>query len=186
MTTVVYFTRKNSIYNKLDCDCYDIERNALTTISQEPAIYHPPCRMWGKLRKLAKGNVQEKSLALWALKRVRMYGGILEHPSGSNLFGRYCIMPGKGYDNWGGFSIAVSLHQFGFPALKKTYLYVVGCKIKDLPKLPLNFDAITRNVCNSRSKNGLKEVSKTMRESTPEKMAKWLIEVINIIKLNNK
>jgi hypothetical protein len=138
--------------------------------------------MWGKLKKLAKGSMEEKELAIWALNRVRMYGGILVHPSGSNLFGRYCIMPGKGYDKYGGFSIAIDLHQFGYPALKKTYLYINGCDMKDLPRLPLNLNAITHNVCNSRYKNGLKEVSKSLRESTPKHLAVWLIECINIIK----
>lgn len=186
MRTEVYFTRKKSIYLSLGCDCWDIERDARLTTSREPAIYHPPCRMWGKLAKLAKGSFEEKKLAIWAMVRVQFYGGVLEHPSGSRLFIDHLIAPGKGYDEYGGFSIAIDLHQFGYPALKKTYLYIKGCSMSDLPSLPLNFDAITHNVCNSRSRNGLKEISKSIRESTPENLAKWLIEVINIIKLNNK
>lgn len=184
MKAEIYFTRKKSNYLKFDCDCYDIKRNALTTVSTGPAIYHPPCRMWGKLKTLAKGNIQEKELALWALNRVRLYGGILEHPAGSELFLKHIVMPGKGYDEFGGFSVATDLHQFGYPALKKTYLYVVGMSIRDMPAMPMNFDAVTHNVCNSRARNGLKEVSKSMRETTPENMCKYLIECLSVIKHN--
>ena len=70
----VLFTKKDSIYKKLNCDCYDIQRNALTYKENEPIIAHPPCRTWGNYSHKALGNKKEKQLSLWALRLVRRNG----------------------------------------------------------------------------------------------------------------
>lgn len=50
----VLFTQVKSTYLNLGCDCYDIHRNALSIKSKCPAIYHPPCRAWSRMRTFAK------------------------------------------------------------------------------------------------------------------------------------
>jgi hypothetical protein len=82
----VLFARKDSIYKSFpDCDVYDIERDALTWPGGMPCIAHPPCRLWGKLRHFSTAPQSEKALGHWAIKQVRQWGGIAEHPASSGL-----------------------------------------------------------------------------------------------------
>jgi len=200
----VYFTCKRSNYAKLtNCgrltsyvcvtpssinmfDYWNEFRNALKTKSKRAAIYHPPCKNWSILRGLSNVTPVQRWLAIWSLIRVRRYGGILEHPEKSLLFKKYIKLPGQGIDEFGGFSIATDLHSFGFPAKKKTWLYIVGCTPRELPPLPMNFNAITHVVGTTNKKSDLKELSKSTREKTPIAMCLWLAEVIRIIEYNQQ
>jgi hypothetical protein len=164
MKTVVLFTKENSIYNRLGCDCYDKERNALTYTGQRPVIAHPPCRAWGKLKGQAKPEPGEKNLAVWALQQVNQKGGCLEHPKASDLF--------KNYDISHGILYPIQQKDFGHPARKDTYIYIVGLDIRDIPPPDIRLGLPDGKVEN-QSKGG--------RESTPERMATWLIEIIRRI-----
>lgn len=173
MITALY-VRSNSIYSQLGIDCYDEERNALTYPGASPVICHPPCRLWSRLHCFSTAPVQEKLLAAHAVTMVRKYGGILEHPSGSHLFNLIQWLPGENRDNYGGYLISINQHWFGHKAQKKTLLYIVGIPLKDLPQIPLNFNAVQFKISGSRS--NIKETSKVEREETPVALAKWLIE----------
>lgn len=164
--------------------CYSEKDNALNFYKSIPAIYHPPCRSWSRLRGLATRIPVDHWLALWSLIRVRRYGGILEHPAGSLLFNKYIIKPGAGVDQWGGFSLCVDLHWFGFPAVKRTYLYFVGCSVAQLPVCPISFDAVTHVVGTTNKKSDLKELSKKQRSLTPVSMCEWLLKCLEVIKSN--
>lgn len=68
----VLFARSDSIYKSLsDCDVWDIERDARHWPGGCPVVAHPPCRGWGRLRKLAKPTEGERELAIWAVEQVR-------------------------------------------------------------------------------------------------------------------
>lgn len=170
----VLFTMNNSIYDQLGCNTYNKERNALTWEGGKPAIYHPPCRAWGKLKHFAKPTPGEKELALWSIANIRKWGGILEHPWGSDLFRTILPRPGT-IDEFGGSTIVIDQRWFGHQVQKRTGIYIVGIKPKDIPKTPLNFDLITHTL--GGSKPGYKEISKKARSATPIKLAKWLIEI---------
>lgn len=89
----VLFARKDSVYKTIpECDVYDQERDALTWLGGVPAICHPPCRLWGRLRQFSTAPIEEKQLAIFAVDQVRKHGGILEHPSGSSLWDA-CNLP---------------------------------------------------------------------------------------------
>ncbi|MEY2702652.1 MAG: hypothetical protein RLY43_1288 [Bacteroidota bacterium] len=181
----VLFVANNSNYLSLDCDCWTISRNALNFKASKPALYHPPCASWSRMRHFSKFVPGRHWLALWSLVRVRRYGGIIEHPFGSLFFKRYIVTPGSGYDKYGGFTILTDLHSFGAPYEKKTLLYFVGLKISELPSLPLNFDAITHCVDTSSSSSVLKVIPKDQRSITPLSMCEWLLSALSII-VNNK
>lgn len=183
----VYFTQKNSNYNLSNkFDCYDKERNSLSTKSKLPAIYHPPCRTWGRLRGLSNNEPGEHLLAVWSILRIWRYGGVLEHPAGSKLWDLMKLpLPGSGYDKFGGFSISINQSWFGFKAEKNTWLYIKGCKINEIPSIELSFDAITHVVTTSKKGTGKKELSKGARSKTPVKLIKWLSEVIEVINAKN-
>lgn len=184
----VLFARKDSIYKSLGCDVWDIDRDARKWEGTEPIIAHPPCRAWGKLKGFAKPRDGEKELAILSVKWIRSFGGVLEHPSGSDLW-KEIPLPFPGLiDEWGGYSICIDQFQFGHKARKKTLLYIVGMPIDQLPIIPMNMNAVTHYVgfpksWKGKSRYGMKEITKKEREATPEALAKWLIEICEKIKL---
>src|SRR5208283_3687563 len=83
----VLFARADSIYKTLPgCDVWDAERDALNWHGGCPLIAHPTCRAWGRLRHFAHPREGERELALWAVKMVQRWGGVLEHPVASQLW----------------------------------------------------------------------------------------------------
>lgn len=177
------YVKNNSVYKTLGLDCWDEERNARLWPGGNPCICHPPCGQWGRLRKLAKVTDQ-KDLALLAVRQVRSNGGILEHPAHSTLWAVANLpRPGQGTDEYGGFSISIDQHWWGYPAKKNTWLYIVGIKEKDLPPVPMNFEAITHVVDTSLrgQYRTLKYLSKPARDRTVLSLALWLLEIVKTI-----
>jgi hypothetical protein len=174
------YVRIDSVYKELGLDCWDIERDARNFDGLGPVICHPPCRAWGQLAHMAKPRPDEKQLALIAIDQIRKVGGVLEHPRGSKLWPEYLPLPGN-TDDFGGFTILIHQSWFGHKAEKKTFLYICGIDRKDLPEIPIKFDAIEYTVSSQiKLKSGRrikKEISKKEREETPINLAKWLIKV---------
>lgn len=174
------YVRKDSVYKELGIDSWDIERDARLWPGGNPIIAHPPCRAWGKLSHFAKPRDGEKELAIRAVKLIREWGGILEHPAASRL---WPTMNLPKPDEFGGFSVCVDQFWFGHKAQKKTLLYICGCSQNDLPPIPLRLDAITHVVgLNKKNRFGRvndnrKEITRSEREHTPVELAKWMIKV---------
>ena len=178
----VLYVRSDSVYKSLGVDCWDIERDARKWPGGNPIVAHPPCRAWGKLKAFAKPRLDEKELARQAIRDIRKYGGVLEHPRHSSLWKEMSLPAPGTVDAFGGYSICVDQYWWGHKAQKKTLLYICGCPIKDLPPIPIKFDAVTHYVGYPKSwrgkpRNGMREVSKKEREATPIELAKWLILV---------
>lgn len=162
----VLFTRSStSPYLALGCDCYDIHRNALTWPGGRPAIYHPPCRSWGRLAHFAKPRDGERELARWAMDRVRSYGGIVEHPIDSRLWEESSCLGWGIRDNFGGVLVPVSQSAFGHRAPKYTGLYMVGI---DIPAVPAPKQHTTI----------VKRMGRAERERTPTEFARWLVDLV--------
>lgn len=178
----ILFARRDSVYKTLGVDVWDADRDARKWEGGNPCVAHPPCRAWGQLRQFAKPRKDEKELAIWAIKQIRINGGVLEHPRGSTLW-KYLDLPvGNETDEYGGYSLSVDQFWWGHKARKRTLLYVCGIDRKDIPDIPLKFDAIT-HYCGfpkswkGKSRYGMKEISKAEREETPVAFAKWLVEL---------
>lgn len=186
----VLFARADSIYKALPgADVWDSARDARTWPGGCPVVAHPPCRAWGRLRKLANPEPVEYLLALWAVQQVRRFGGVLEHPAGSLLWAAAGLpAPGKGRDVDGGWTFPVSQVSWGHRANKATWLYIVGCGPDLLPDMPGLCPPATA-ICGSpgRRRDGTRlhkgddgwrpEISKREREATPPAFAAWLLEV---------
>lgn len=185
----VLFARADSVYKTFpQCDVYDAARDALTYPGGLPIVAHPPCRGWGGLSHMAKHTEAEKQLAVWSVEQIRRDGGVLEHPKRSSLWQHMNLpAPGKGTDEFGGFSVGIAQSCFGHRAEKLTLLYIVGCTFKDLPPIPYRMGESEFVVGTSgRRRNGTrykhkKEISKAEREHTPVDLAKWLCETAAII-----
>lgn len=98
------------------------------------------------------------------MEKVRIFGGILEHPYNSKLWSAsHCTNWGT-RDEFGGILLPVYQNWWGHRALKKTGLYIVG----PVPKLP--YEKTLNPTCEIELM-GVKE-----REKTPENMAIFLAE----------
>jgi hypothetical protein len=176
------YVRKNTVYHAFpDVDCWDVMRNARYWPGGCPAICHPPCAQWGVLKGMARRDPDEKALALLAVDQVRINGGVIEHPRGSDLWKKAPLPPlGPGWlqDDWGGYTIAIDQHRFGHRALKPTWLYIVGCDPLWLPAMPADPAEPPKFVLGtSKKKSGRVEIEKWEREATPHALAEWLVEL---------
>jgi len=138
------FVRVDSHYKAMPgVDAYDHKRDTLTWTGGVPAVYHPPCRAWGKYKAVAKPRPGEKALALWSMEQCRKFGGVL---------------------------ITVKQGDFGHRAEKATGLYIVGAPVPDLPEQVGNYS------------HYVESMGKTERERTPEKFAKFLVEIARAVR----
>ena len=69
---------------------------------------------------MANQRPDEKGLALFAVRQVQDYGGVLEHPAGSTLWPLVGLPSGQGRDAWGGWTLPVFQSSFGHRAEKKS------------------------------------------------------------------
>ena len=188
---VALFVRKDSAYKKRKgWDVYDADRDALSfNETAQPVVCHPPCRAWGKLSHMAH-NVREgeAELALWSIDMIRRNGGILEHPNGSKLFGKYLPDVGE-VDEFGGFTILIDQYDFGHVAHKKTKLYICGIDRSELPELPPEDKTLhycekgkLRSICGNVK--GTTRCTQYQREYTPEKLIDFFEKVVDTIYVN--
>lgn len=181
MTVAVLFAHHRSSYFSLPgCDVWDRKRDAMKWPGGCPVIAHPPCAQWGRLRGMAREDIAEKSLALYALMQVRRWGGVLEHPAGTTLTDYGLPAPGA-IDQFGGWTLEVSQLWWGHRAEKPTWLYFVGVAHCDLPIKPLAMNA-PAVIGGSRLRKGGREVTKTERHLTPPDLARWLYEAVRRIR----
>lgn len=175
----ILFARQDSVYKTLQgCDVWDIERDARRWPGGGPAVAHPPCRAWGRLRQFAKPREDEKALGPWAVEQIRRFGGVLEHPAESTLFA-HCRMPRPGQfpDDYMGWSIEIQQYHWGHRAEKATWLYIVGLHVSDLPSLPRREGRPTHCVRPTKSYPRLPSITKAEREHTPPALAEWLVDL---------
>lgn len=178
----VLFARADSIYKKLPgCDVWDMDRDARLWLGGSPVVAHPPCRAWGRLKHFAKPRHDERDLAIWSVAQVRRWGGVLEHPAFSSLWGAAGLPSPGETDDCGGHTLPIHQSWFGHRAEKATFLYIAGLPPSRVPPIPLDLGYPSHIVGSSgRRRDGSRpparpEVSKAERERTPPALAIWLI-----------
>lgn len=178
-TVAVLFARADSHYKALaGVDVWDIERDARRWPGGAPVVAHPPCRAWGRLRTFAKPRKGERLLATWAVRQVRRWGGVLEHPASSRLWPRAGLPAPGQRDKHGGWTLGIHQHWWGHRAAKATLLYIVGCAPRDIPSMPaLRLDEPTHVVQTNATSGGRPHITKAEREHTPPELAVWLVEL---------
>ena len=167
----VLFARADSVYRGLSFDVWDEARDARRYMGPWPVVAHPPCRGWGRLSHLAKASAEERALGLLAARRVRQFGGVLEHPHASKLWAA-AGLPVPGFvDEFGGFTLLVDQGWWGHPAPKPTWLYFCG----------VDREAVTASawdmVTLRRAAGRTMKLDRAEREATPEALAQWLVSV---------
>jgi len=178
----VLYCDPRSVYRTLVVDWWDEARDARRYGGPNPIVAHPPCGPWGRLRHMSHGAGRD--LAPLAVRQVRQWGGVLEHPFGSLLW-KQCDLPRPGElpDAFGGRTIEVCQCDWGHVARKRTWLYLVGLTGSPLtwppPHEPTHWISGGRN---ARRKGrgglvppGIKVCSAAQRRRTPAEFAVYLI-----------
>lgn len=149
------FVETNGVYFGLDnVDPWDEQRDARLYAGPHRVVAHPPCQRWGRFwhgstRKPHQYKLGDDNGCFEAaLRAVRTYGGVLEHPADSHAwkhFGLNRPLRGAGWvfaDDEGGWTCYVEQGHYGHMSRKPTWLYTVGTKRPDLnwSRLPQRLD----------------------------------------------
>lgn len=155
-------------------DLFARTRDATSYNGPWPIVAHPPCGPWGRFWWNYGGGEGAKHCGPRAVEQVRQWGGVIEHPKDSNLW-RHCELPRPedGRDSFGGRTILVHQCDWGHPAQKATWLYVVGAA--EIPPFPPTRAPTHVMVRLRRNNNELPELSKRRRHITPPDFALWLV-----------
>lgn len=149
MTIAALYVQTNGSYYGLDgVEPWDEVRDARQYAGPFPVVAHPPCQRWGKMwfgqpltvkktgvRKI-KGD--DGGCFAAALRDVRKYGGVIEHPWGSHAWAHFGLNKPKRTGGWikaddfGGWTACVEQGRYGHYARKPTLLLAYHC---DLPEL---------------------------------------------------
>lgn len=149
MKIAALFVETNGCYYGLpDIDHWDEKRDARKYSGPYPVVAHPPCQRWGKMwfgqplhvkltgeRKI-KGD--DGGCFKSALESVRKWGGVIEHPWGSNAWPHFglSIPPREGgwiiADAFGGRTCCIEQRGYGHYARKPTLLYAVNIQFPAL------------------------------------------------------
>jgi len=194
------FVRRDSIYKSLPhVDAWDEDRDARKWPGGAPVVAHPPCKRWSILNNLvlvrypdraaefAYGN--DGGLFALALRQVRTWGGVLEHPAHSRAW-RVFDLPQPGPNVWqrgicGGWCIQVDQAAFGHVARKLTWLYAFGM-VPPLAPVAMGETSHRVRVYRKRNPDGswsridngrTSEVTHAAAEHTPAAFAAWLVDL---------
>ena len=133
------FVETGGVYSGLPgVDPWDRTRDARLYAGPHPVIAHPPCERWGRYWGGAPTTWPRLTLGddggcfAAALKAVRTWGGILEHPEGSHAWRAFALNIPPHDGGWvaadfdGGWTCCVEQGWYGHRARKKTWLYANG------------------------------------------------------------
>lgn len=183
------FVMEDSIYKGMTgCECYDIERDALTYDGNLPVVAHPPCQLWGAMATVnfarwggehnRPGN--DGGLFSFALETVRRCGGVLEHPAKSRAWAAHGLIKPNGA-GWqmtidGGWVCEVWQSAYGHRANKATWLYCYGSPLPAKWERPQGTHQI--GFYDQRGKAANKPtLSKKEANHTPSEFAEYLVSV---------
>jgi hypothetical protein len=172
----LYIDPRGPYANRPGVDAWDEKRDARLYDGPWPVVAHPPCGPWSSLRHLWTRG--QRDCGPRAVEHVQRFGGVLEHPAYSRLW-EHCRLPkpGEGGRN-GGVSYEVQQCDWGHPARKRTWLYVVGLG-QSSPTMPPRREPT--HWCSGggtgrgKTPPGIKVCSAQQRRRTPPAFADWLI-----------
>lgn len=132
------FVDPAGVYSNLpNVDCWGEDRDARLYDGPWPVVAHPPCNRWGSLAYLNQHLHGYKvgddgGCFKSALRSVRAYGGVLEHPAYSIAWKQFGL-PRPRAGGWyrplfgdEGWVTEVEQSTYGHRARKRTWLYYVN------------------------------------------------------------
>lgn len=142
-TVAALFVDPRGCYAGLpDVELWDEKRDARLYPGPHPVVAHPPCSRWCRLAGLVEARWGHKKgedggCFESALRSVRRWGGVLEHPAYSDAWLVFDLPPPLPH-GWqrglcGGWACHVEQGRYGHPAKKATWLYAYA--VDRLPSL---------------------------------------------------
>lgn len=131
------YVEPDGVYSgRADVDPWPESRDARTYDGPWPVVAHPPCQRWSRLahihkHKPGKAIGEDGGCFAAALASLRTWGGVLEHPAGSEAWPAFgldrpvfgCWRRGLFATEW---VTEVDQHAYGHVAAKTTWLLFVG------------------------------------------------------------
>lgn len=136
MIAALFVATGGAYFGLPDVDPWDEKRDARLYAGPWPVVAHPPCSTWCQLAHVNQKRYGHKvgddgGCFESALKSVRTFGGVLEHPAASIAWPRFGLQsPSRG--GWeqdlitGEWVCKVFQSAYGHRARKATYLFYVG------------------------------------------------------------
>lgn len=151
MISALYVETDGCYFGIDGVDPWDLARDARNYRGPYPVVAHPPCQRWGRFwhgstRKPHQFKLGEDGGCFEeALRAVRAWGGVLEHPADSHAWRHFGISPPKRHDGWQaadtpswrmtGWTCYVEQGHYGHMSRKPTWLYAYGMPRSTLPEL---------------------------------------------------
>jgi hypothetical protein len=171
------FVQVDGCYAGLDdVDSWPEARDARLYPGPHPVVAHPPCERWGRYYQGGPRSPRVYKLGddggcfLAALRAVRAWGGVLEHPRDSKAFRAHGLNAPPRDGGWisaglgGGWVCCVEQGWFGHQAQKPTWLFASGV---ELPSLPWGPSTVPARRGTSKRRGILERLSHRQRAATP-------------------
>ncbi len=125
-------------------EVWDVNRDARLYAGPHRVVAHPPCERWGRYwnggpsARVARIKGDDDGCFAAALRSVRQFGGVLEHPAASSAWEAFGLMPPPRAGGWvnadfeGGWTCWVDQEHYGHRAQKGTWLYAAGVSLPSL------------------------------------------------------
>lgn len=193
MIAALYVATGGAYYGIDDVDPWDEKRDARLYAGPHPVVAHPSCSTWCQLARVNEARYGHKigddgGCFAAALKAVRSFGGVLEHPAETLAWARFGLMEPRRGGQWRrslldpGWVCEVSQRAYGHPARKRTWLYLVG--VDDPPEL--DWSQPEPIACVSYMKNhrspSLPRLTKKQAQATPLPFRDLLISMARSVR----
>ena len=145
MVAALFVDARGVYANRPDVDLRPESRDARLYAGPFPVVAHPPCARWGRMAEAAFGRRygvlgDDGGCFKAALRAVRRFGGVLEHPEASRAWEKFCLPVPPKSGGWvcqsNGtqleWSCSVEQGHYGHRTRKATWLYAVGCELPSL------------------------------------------------------
>ena len=168
------FVDPRGVYSGLpDVDVWDESRDARLYAGPYPVVAHPPCARWSLLAPLVESlhgipRGEDGGCFESALRSVRLWGGVLEHPCHSRAWYNFFLPPPR-RGRWiqgpcGNWVTELSQSAYGHRAQKRTWLYA---HIPELPLLDWSDPPGRARMSGFNKPAGVPELTKRERSATP-------------------
>jgi hypothetical protein len=153
----LYVATNGCYFGLDDVEPWDAARDARLYEGPHPVVAHPPCERWGRYwyggpmlhaqgRRKQKGD--DDGCFAHALRAVKAYGGVLEHPAATHAWRAFNIVAPPSEGGWvpagifhpGAFTCHVEQGHYGHRARKATWLFAVASNLPTLTWGPSNTD----------------------------------------------
>jgi hypothetical protein len=192
------FVETNGVYFGLPgVDPWDKQRDARLYSGPWPVVAHPPCERWGRYwsggpsAKVRRIKGDDGGCFEFALKAVRRWGGVLEHPAASHAWAAFDLRRPSASGGWtapdvyGGRSCHVEQGHYGHRARKATWLYAVSSEFPSLtwgPSVGVRLEdgfhsSEERRLAREAGIRPVKRLSKRERIDTPAAFRDVLVEL---------